>query len=358
MLKKKQALKYLFLIIAVQLFTILLIVYLFDPFYQYHTPYFGLKTVLYDRETQVPGSIRTFSYDSVLLGTSVMENCDSTYLDQHFSCHTLKVIKASGSNTDLLYYLALARDNRDLKYVFWGLDWHALTSSTELTVVSAYTPSYLFTASPLDDFSYFYNKDVLFKKLPLSLAYSFADMYTDGHAYDWSEGKEFGAAAAMRDYEKPAEALPVQDYTEDIPLILENIEMITDEIKNHPETEYYILFPPYSLLMWDNVYVNGEEDKYFYMLDEVLSAILPLENARIYYFQADRDIVCNLDHYMDKMHYSPAINQIMLENLVSDRFSGISPYRVTLDNLEEIKQDMKDTYTYIITEGIYRYYER
>ncbi|MBQ7782132.1 MAG: hypothetical protein IJ405_08935 [Lachnospiraceae bacterium] len=358
MLEKKKALKYLTIFIAIQMLALILIVYLFDPFYQYHEPYFGLKTVLFDRETQVAGSIRTLPYDSVLLGTSMMENCDSSYLDAQFNCQTLKVIKGSGSNTDLLYYLEQAHTQQDLQYVFWGLDWHALTSSTEVTVVSEYSPAYLFTANPLDDFTYHFNKDVLFKKIPLFLAYSFADINTDGHGYDWSDGKEFGAAKAMQDYNKPTEVLPAQDYTADIPLIQENISLIVEEIKSHPDTEYYILFPPYSLMMWDNVYTSGNGDKYFYMLDEIMDALLPLENAKVYYFQADRDIVCNLDNYMDKMHYTPAINQLMLESIASDNLTGYSPYRVTTDNVDEIKQNMLETYEYIITEGIYEYYEK
>ena len=204
MLEKKKALKYLAIFIAIQMFALVLIVYLFDPFYQYHTPYFGLKTVLFERETQVPGSIRTLSYDSVLLGSSVVENCDSSYLDTQFDCNTLKIVKGSGSNADLLYYLELAHAQQDLQHVFWGLDWHMLTSSTEVTVVSEYTPSYLFTANPLDDFTYHFNKDVLFKKIPLSVAYSFADINTGGYAYDWSDGKEFGAAkASLSDMRAP-----------------------------------------------------------------------------------------------------------------------------------------------------------
>lgn len=381
MLEKKKALKYLFIFILLQMLTLVLVVTLFDPFYQYHKPLFGLKTVLFERETQVPGSILTLDYNSVLLGSSVVENCNSAYLDAQFDCQTLKIVKGSGSNADLLYYLDMAHTEQDLKYVFWGLDWHMLTSPTIVTVESEYTPSYLFTENPLDDFTYHFNKDVIFKKIPLMIAYSFADINTGGYAYDWSDGKDFSAAKAMQDYVKPDIITPTQDYTADIPLIQENIAMIVQEIEAHPQTQYYILFPPYSLLMWDNVYTSGQGDKYFYMLDEIMDALLPLENASVYYFQADRDIVCNLDNYMDKMHYSPAINQLMLDCIVADyqtcgdaniqnhpadiiSETDKSPaplwqaYKVTEDNAENIKQNMLETYEYIIKEGIYQYYEQ
>ena len=358
MLEKRKALKYLIIFILVQMLALVLIVYLFDPFYQYHTPYFGLKTVLFERETQVPGSIRTFSYDSILLGSSVVENCDTEYLDTQLNCQTLKLVKGSGSTADLLYYLESAHAQQNLKYVFWGIDWHALTTSTEITVESEYSPSYLFTGTMLDDFTYVFNKDVLFKKIPLTLAYSLTDTNTGGHAYDWCDDKEFSAAKAMQDYEKPTVAAPAQDFTTSIPLIQENIALIVKEIESHPDTEYFIFFPPYSLLMWDNVYTSGEGEKYFYMLDEIMNALLPLKNVKVYYFQADTDIICNLDNYMDKMHYTPAINQLMLESIVLDNLTGNNKYRVTADNVKEVKQNMSEAYEYIITEGIYQYYQK
>ena len=197
MLEKKKALKYLAIFILIQMLALVLIVTLFDPFYQYHKPLPGLKTVLFERETQVPGSIQTLDYDSVLLGTSVVENCDSAYLDAQFGCKTLKIVKGSGSNADLLYYLDMAHAEQDLQYVFWGIDWHMLTSPTEITVINEYSPSYLFTENPLDDFTYHFNKDVIFKKIPLMVAYSFADINTGGAAYDWSDDKDFSAAKAM-----------------------------------------------------------------------------------------------------------------------------------------------------------------
>ena len=86
MLEKKKALKYLFIFILLQMLTLVLVVTLFDPFYQYHKPLFGLKTVLFERETQVPGSILTLDYNSVLLGSSVVENCNSALLKQFIPC--------------------------------------------------------------------------------------------------------------------------------------------------------------------------------------------------------------------------------------------------------------------------------
>ena len=61
-----------------------LAVVIFDPFFQYHKPLFGLKAVLTDKEYQCTGSLKTFDYDSVIAGSSVAENYNNGWFDQGF----------------------------------------------------------------------------------------------------------------------------------------------------------------------------------------------------------------------------------------------------------------------------------
>ena len=57
---KKKALRNLVIMIAAGFIMIGLFVWVFDPFYQYHAPFFGLNAVLNDRDNQMPGTIRNF----------------------------------------------------------------------------------------------------------------------------------------------------------------------------------------------------------------------------------------------------------------------------------------------------------
>lgn len=351
-MSKRQAVKWLAILIVIQLMLVAVFVWLFDPFYQYHAPYFNLQQVLYDRDNQVAGSLRNLDYDSVLLGSSVAENFDSSFLDRTYDCKTLKVIRASGSTADLLYYMEQVHEEKDIKRIFWCMDIFALTAPTEVTLYAEEVPRYLHTDTVLDDLPYVYNKEILLMKIPLMLAYSYMDINTGGHAYDWSDDKEFSAAKAMQAYSKPAQVTENLDFSEELPAIEQNIQMVMEEIQNHPEIEYTILFPPYSMLWWDCGYVNGMGEKYFYVLETVLPKLVACDNVSVYFFQSDREIICNLDNYMDMIHYSPQINQYMLE-CVADGTN-----QVTEENLEEVQLKMRETYEYIITEGIYSYYPR
>lgn len=327
--------------------------YLFDPFYQYHKPFFNLNASLFDRDNQVVGTIRTFDYDSVLLGSSVAENFESTFLDNHYNCQTLKIIRASGSVADLLYYMDIAHEKQNLANVFWCMDIFAMTASTEVTLYDESIPRYLHTETIFDDISYLYNKDILFEIIPLSIANSFLNRSTGGNAYNWAEDKIFSPHQAMRAYQKPDTILPLTDISSQTQtLINKNISMTIEEITSHPDTEYTIIFPPYSLLWWDCGYTNGLSNEYFFVLETLLPQLLECENVTVYYFQSDINIICDLGNYMDMIHYSPTINQHMLNCIVKGE------NQVTKENMNDVLDSMHKTFNYIISEGIYEYYPK
>lgn len=350
---KKKALKWLGIFVSLVIILPPLITYLFDPFYQYHQPFFNLKATLHDRDNQVVGTIRTFDYDSVLLGSSVAENFDSDILNAQYDCKTLKVTRASGSVADLLYYMDTVHQEQTLKNVFWCMDIFAMTASTEVTLYDESIPRYLHTETVFDDITYLYNKDILFKEIPLSIAYSFMDMNTGGDAYNWASDKTFSAEKAMQAYQKPEVPVPTASVSDEKKeLINANVLMVIEEITSHPDTQYTVILPPYSMLWWDCGYTNGICDEYFYVLESLLPKLLKCENATVYYFQAEKNIICNLNYYMDMIHYSPEINQYMLDCIANGE------NQVTGQNLNEVLKEMYDAFDYITTEGIYEYYDK
>lgn len=344
--------KFIFFLGA-ELFALLFAVWFFDPFYQYHEPFIG-EAVLNDRDNQMPGTIRNFSYDSVLVGSSVAENCDTDYLDERFDVTALKIIRAGGSTADLLYYLNMARENHTLKKVFWCLDISALEADTSPTLKKGGdAPWHLHTETVLDDVPYLCNKEILLKTVPKNLVSAGKKINTGGNAYSWARGKTFSAQGAMAFYQKPAEAdvLESLDFQEDKDRIDANIGMLIEEAREHPETEFVFFFPPYSMAWWDCARVNGFSEKNFYILERAMGALLQCPNVKVYFFM-DLEEILDLDNYMDLIHYDPKLNQKMLELMASDRG------RVTPENAEKILKNMRELQERICTEEIYRYYPR
>ena len=349
--KKKLLIR--FLVYTLVLFVLVgAFVWFFDPFYQYHKPFPGIKAVLNDRDNQMPGTIRTFDYDTLLVGSSVAENFNSRYLDEQYACRTLKVIRASGSMADLLYYVNMAEERRELKQIVWCLDLFALDAPVEVTLYGDDIPRYLHTETIWDDIPYLYNKEIIFEKIPAMLVSSLQGVNVGGDAYNWSKGKDFSAAGAMRFYKRPVVneepgEIPISEYEG---IVRENIDLLVEQVKAHPEIQYRFLFPPYSLLWWDSSWVNGYLEERIHILEQTMDALLPFDNVEIYYYQNDEEIVCNLDNYMDLVHYSPAINQLMLERMI------VGVGRITPDNMEEEIEKMRQLVQRITSTEIYRYY--
>ena len=156
-----------FIIASVSLLLLCMgLVILFDPFYQYHKPLPGLKAVLADKEYQCIGTLKTFDYDSLIVGSSVSENYNNHWFDEGFDCTSIKAIRSYGATADLCYLLDVAFAHQDIQYVFYNLDPSALSADPVPTYESTGCPMYLYDDNHFNDIEYLLNKDVLFEKIP------------------------------------------------------------------------------------------------------------------------------------------------------------------------------------------------
>ncbi len=305
------------------------VVILTDPFYHYHAPAAGLKAVISRAEYQCIGTIRNFKYDGLLLGSSVAENYNNRWLDGAFGCTTIKGIKSSASTADLLYYLDEAYQNHELRYVFYSLDLFALSAGPEHHFTGEGMPLYLYNNNILDDVNYLLNKDVLFESVPYQIAVSMQQDYDEGTSYNWAQYKTFSQEDALLHYERPSVSAAAEFGADEREVIDANVSLLAQMAEAHPETEFYFFYPPYSLLWWDSVDREGRLEERLYAAGRAAEVLTACENVHLYSFLAEEDIVCNLDFYMDSMHFSADINQWIVNQL-----NG-SEYLLTKQNYEE-----------------------
>ena len=342
--------KSFFIRMFVLLAAVIALVVVFDPFYQYHKPLPGLKAVLTDKEYQCIGTLRTFDYDALIVGSSVCENYNNYWFDDGFGCTAIKAIRSYGATADLCYLLDNAYEEHDLKYVFYNIDPSSLSASTEPTYVSTGCPMYLYDRNLLNDYPYLLNKDVLMEKLPYMLAYSFIGNYDEGDSYNWAQWKYFGKDMAMGMYTRPPVIKDMQPETVNAEQLAGNIALLTAQVEAHPDTTFKFFFSPYSMLWWDNDYRNGERDAVIYNEKQAVKTLLQYPNVEIYFYQDDREIITNLDHYMDMIHFSKDINYVVYDKLAKGE------ERLTIDNYEERFDGMYDLSEEIVEKLIKGYY--
>lgn len=331
---------------------VIAVVVIFDPFYQYHKPLPGLKAVLTDKEYQCVGTLRNFDYNALIVGSSVCENYNNGWFDDGFGCTAIKAIRSYGATADLCYLLDIAYEEHDLDYVFYNIDPSSLSASTEPTYVSTGCPMYLYDTNHLNDYQYTLNKDVLMEKLPYMLAYSFTGNYDEGDSYNWAQWKYFGRDMAMGLYTRLPSVSKMQPETVNSGELAGNIALLTAQVEAHPETAFKFFFSPYSMLWWDNAYRDGSRDAVIYNEKQAIAALLEYDNVEIYFYQDDKEIITNLDNYMDMIHFSKDINYYVYDKLAKgeERLTK-ETYEKRLDGMYELSQD-------IVNEYILEYYPK
>lgn len=321
-------------------------VYLIDPYMHYHAPWFGMTMQRSDDSRYESYGIARFAdYDAIMLGTSVTQDAKASEFNALFGANVIKV-KFSGSYFkelgDFLKY-AYAHHDEPIEQVFWVLDiTHVLTSVD--TVGHTDNPEYLYDDNFWNDSKYLLNKDVapdmlrsLFDLSPLDHDHQVWNDPTGWETLIQVYGPNRPAQAQEREFD---EALAAQ--------IMENYETnILSIVREHPETQFYFIFPPGNSFFWDYVCRGGEYNCYMSGLDMVIGEMLTLENVQVYSFVDDPDKTMDLDRFKDRVHFDPGI----MSEIIADVAAGNG--RITAENMEQRMEEMRAYWQNVDFDALY-----
>ena len=287
-----------------------------DPAFQYHMPFGNIKAVYSNERYQNSGMTKHFEYDSVIVGSSVTSNFRVSWFNELFDCKTLKLSYPGGCLSDFYTALSYAFEkNPNIERVFWSLDPKILMSY--YNAESTPMPDYLYNDSVLDDAKYVLNKDVLVELCGESvLATITGQEYSIDEAFTWDSQYDFDSPQALWGYVRPewSETVISADAYDDI--VNENLDKITSIIESHPETEFYLFTPPYSILYWDRVTRDGTYPAVLKLFDRLVTDLTPYENVNYYCFAPELYIL-DLNNYIDEVHFSPQINRKIAEYMAT-----------------------------------------
>ncbi len=283
-----------------------------DPFFHYHAPWFGMEPVVDNERYQNPGIAQHFSYDSMILGSSMTENFRTGWFNQAFDCETVKLPFSAARTGAYDWMLKKGFSTRELKHVFIGLDNDSLV--TRYGTYMFPLPEYLYDENPINDVEYLLDLSVLEPAWNLVSENLSGTVPPLEDAYVWDAPGLYGEEKVLRsvDWE-----LGKQAYEKDCSAYLANCEenlekSLLPHIQAHPETEFYIFFPPYSVLWWDKMRNSGQLEARLDVAREAMDLLLPCENVKLYFFHDFQDVVCDLDNYKDYNHYSAEISREMV----------------------------------------------
>lgn len=300
------------LLFAVSALIVLLVV-IVDPFEIYHRAWF--YTPVYDSETQSycnAGIAKSHDYDSIIIGSSVTENCFPSDYDAALGGRFVKLCMNGGLSRDHEKMMDIAFSTHDVRRVVYGLDLFAYNQY--YTVQRAVTPDYLYDNNLFNDVSYWFNSSVLFRFIPE--AFMNMGAYREG-ARDWMYVWDFentDPSALVSQVDLASSLPPQKDIQAPCDRALENLEHnLLPYIRENRNTVFTVFFPPYSLLYWADKARSGEFEAFLAQKALLERVLLGEPNVEVYDFQLVTQWTQDYSLYVDLIHYKAFINAEMAD---------------------------------------------
>ncbi|MDD3369708.1 MAG: hypothetical protein PHP50_12655 [Lachnospiraceae bacterium] len=327
------------------------IIVVVDPYFHYHKPLPFLSYRLYEERYINDGIGRQFDYDAIITGTSMTQNFKTSEFDELFGVKSVKMPFSGGGFQEISGNLDRSLDrNPDCKTVLYGIDYYGLIRDYDWDQYGG-EPTYLYDNNILNDSSYLFNKDIMLTGAVTNILWTLQgrDSTTFDEYASW--GCDTGLQAIYDSgFERPKEISPmVMDIpADDYARIIGTIEkVLTPVVEEHPDVTFYLFFTPYSIVSFDELYRDGRMEEQFKAEEMVAKALLQYDNVRLYEFFEDHDTINDLENYRDKEHYDADINSLILQYISRDE------YRLTMDNLDEHMQYMREYYLNYDYDSIY-----
>lgn len=317
------------IIVASVSLTLLLFVgalnYIIDPLQHYRKATWYKTCFCEDGRYLNPGLARHFDYDSIIIGTCMTENFIPSYIHKKLGINAMKlpIQCASGYEENLVMETAISTGK--VKHVIYGMDFDSFKGDAKRQSYGAGSmPVHLYDTSYLNDYKYLLNLDTLINQGRHSLAatiFNRSEKLDIDMAYYWGKYFTFSRKNALRAW-KERKAMKKSDVEmHRFNVLKEHFDQnIMPHIRDNPQIQFYIFYPPYSILAWINTSEDGLLEDALAMNRYVFESTKRFKNVKIFNFQDAGDITLDLENYRDPTHYSPAINELIIDSIAMDAY--------------------------------------
>ncbi|MBQ7499971.1 MAG: hypothetical protein IJT91_03660 [Clostridia bacterium] len=316
--------KWLISFVAISLGLLLLmgaLVYAFDPYYRYHGDIKEYK-LLKSRYSDA-GLIYNYEYDTVMIGSSLMQNFDMNDFNEKLGCRAIKATIGGISLSEMEYLTDIILKQNKCKKLYCCIDLSLLAQEKEKDDMRF--SGFLYDDDPLNDYQYLYGYEVWMRFLPVDAALwaalkagvALPDKIVKGTDPDyleyWADNYTYGEKETKEKYLKFTNKIVPETVGTD--LLYDHMKTRADEFLgcfDNDGAEYVIFFPPYSILYWQYLDMKQYYDIFLQIKQYICDRAAENDNITVYDFQS-ADFVTELEHYKDPLHYGPDINALMTE---------------------------------------------
>ncbi|MEF2968275.1 copper amine oxidase N-terminal domain-containing protein [Paenibacillus sp. M1] len=313
-------------------------VYAVDPLQQYrkasYTPLFSGQ-----QRYQNPGLAKNYSYDMVIIGSSMTENFLPSEVGEIFGGHVLKLSTEGSTALEQRMIADVAVGTEQVKKVLWGLDYFSLRENSVRDEASF--PFYLYDNNKLNDYKYIFNVSNVKQAfgamlLPKDKYPQFRDLEK---LNNWGDSAVYGAEPVLMKWKEAW--LSEQTTAENEPSLDVVKQRFQDNIlslvKAHPEIEFIFYYPPYSVIR-QQVWYSLNPERFanqLAMKTYMYEQFSAFDNVSVYDFQSDSSITYDLGVYKDLSHHSAEVNSLIAQEIAA------GTNKVTGDNVEQFNSELQ-----------------
>lgn len=268
------------------------------------------------------GIIKNYDYDTVIIGSSMIQNFSMQSLREKSGWKPVKLTIGGMKLSEIEQMVRLASEQGRVKRFIINVD---IISDAD---GKSRFPEYLYNHFAFDDVKYllgyeawmrFIPVDLMFNllyRLNISLPEKFEASTKIDYIEDWSLNAKFGADVVLKNYLNKQYAVSTQNTEGMYQRLCSRFDDCLNNIDINSEKEYIILFPPYSALFWYNAEKEGYKDIILEVKKYLVAQLLKHKNIRIVDMQNIEEI-SDLNNYKDTTHFNLKVQEKFLDAIVS-----------------------------------------
>ena len=339
------------------------LLWLYDPFMFFHKPYFREQTYHGDMRIQAKGIIDNMDFDSIILGTSMLENTSAREAGQKLGGKWVNLSVAGSDFNERKIVFEYAIKRKDIKQIIFSVDAYLLNGDRENN--SWRIDSNLYA----DDLFFEKYKRYLDKKLILCAIkwskdkdcvgdnkdletltqseYRSSKKHFGGFVF-WGNGQKDEVVKQYNEYAKN-DFHPKSEQTKQLDFDGQKAylqETILQMIRQNPQVEFSLIFPPYPRFSYvlfpllDEALHKGRNGAEIFaetkaILKWLVAEVVNLKNAKIYGFD-DLDYADNITNYCDSTHHWFDMNSMQLDAIANGTHiltpQNIDTYLATMES--------------------------
>lgn len=260
----------------------------------------------------VPGLLRNAAYDTLLVGSSIVENTRNSDISTICGGSSINAAMPAISASEQKLILKTALTRHSLRRVILVLDFNAFSGEPDSRQeVAGPLPRYLYDDQSLNDLPYLLSGDVTAKSIRILTGDASRDRFSINPDAPWWWGDRFTYTSNRVISSLKLDDLNAQFQQPPRELTAMQLSFATNilpVLRHWRDTEFDVVWPPYSILVWVDFAQRKQLDLTLQFKRYVWEMTKDLPNVHIVDMQDISSITHDLNNYKDLYHFSPAIN--------------------------------------------------